>query len=119
MDALRHGRRTFLPGGHVADAMLSGGGLRGVFWSSRMRPRMAQRAASSLFVMAVGLVSFTGCAERPVVEQLPAANFNGPLTPPPPVVVPEPVKVVPKVAVVEPKKVTRAPVAAAPAEWTP
>jgi hypothetical protein len=79
---------------------------------------MAQRAASSLLVIVAGLVAGTGCAERPVVEQLPAANFNGPLTPPPPVA-PEPVKPQPKVAVVEPKKVTPPPVAAAPAEWTP
>ena len=84
-----------------------------------MQPRMAKRAASSLLVIA-GLISFAGCQEKPVVEQLPAANFNGPLVVAPPPPPPEPVKPEPKVVFTAPAR-KPAPIAtmAVPAEWTP
>src|SRR3954447_23535732 len=57
----------------------------------RMGPWMAKHAALS-FVLIAALVGGIGCAEHPVVEQLPAANFKGPLVAPPPVVeAPKPV----------------------------
>jgi hypothetical protein len=79
---------------------------------------MAKHACSSLFVIA-GLIAFAGCQERPVVEQLPAANFNGPVVVAPPPPPPEPVRPAPKVAV---KPAPRRPAAVAmavPAEWVP
>ena len=83
-----------------------------------MGPWMAKHAALS-FVLIVALVGVIGCAEHPVVEQLPAANFNGPLVAPPPVVeVPKPVVAV-KPAVVEPKKVAVPEITGIPKEWTP
>ena len=70
-----------------------------------MQPRMAKRAASlslsSLLVIA-GLISLAGCQDKPVVEQLPAANFNGPLVVAPPPPPPEPVKPEPKVVFTAP-----------------
>ena len=87
-----------------------------------MQPRMAKRVSSSLTAVAVvaGLISFAGCQEKPVVEQLPAANFNGPLVVAPPPPPPEPVKPEPKVVFTAPAK-KPAPIAtmAVPAEWTP
>ena len=84
-----------------------------------MQPRMAKHASSSLLLV-LALIVVAGCQERPIVEQLPAANFNGPLVvaPPPP---PEPVaKPAPKVVFVAPepkKQVAVAP--AVPSEWIP
>ena len=83
-----------------------------------MQPRMATRASSSLLVIA-GLIAFAGCQERPVVEQLPAANFNGPVVVAPPPPPPEPVKPAPRVAVKPEPKKPAAVAAAVPAEWIP
>lgn len=79
---------------------------------------MAKHASIS-FVLITGLIAFAGCAEKPVVQQLPAANFNGPLVvAPAPAPAPAPVKVAPKV--VTPKVAVKpAPELATPipAEW--
>src|SRR4051812_28630122 len=86
-----------------------------------MQPRMAKHVASSLSSLLViaGLIGVAGCQDKPVVEQLPAANFNGPLVVAPPPPPPEPVKPEPKVVFPAPAK-KPAPVAmAVPAEWTP
>jgi hypothetical protein len=75
--------------------------------------------AGSLLVMAVGLLSVVGCADQPVVKELPPANFNGPLVVAPPVAVapaPAPVKVAPKVVAPKPAP---PPAIVTPAEWTP
>jgi hypothetical protein len=79
---------------------------------------MAKHAASSFLVIA-GLISFAGCQERPVVEQLPAANFNGPLVVAPPPPPPEPVKPQPKVVFTAPARKPAPVVASVPAEWNP
>jgi hypothetical protein len=79
---------------------------------------MAKRASSSLLVIA-GLISFAGCQERPVVEQLPAANFNGPVVVAPPPPPPEPVKPAPRVAVKPEPKKPAAVTMAVPSEWVP
>src|SRR4051812_862435 len=92
-------------------------------------PRMAQKRGSSLNRIgprgrAAGLsvwllwgLVFGGCQEKPVVESLPSADFNGPLQPvviaPP---APEPVKAEPKF--VEPKK-AEPQLASIPREWVP
>jgi N-acetylmuramoyl-L-alanine amidase len=82
-----------------------------------MGPWMAKYAASFLLLF-VALVSIVGCAERPVVEQLPAANFNGPLVQAPPAIeAPKPVAAV-KPAIPEPKKAAPQ-LAGIPREWTP
>jgi hypothetical protein len=87
-----------------------------------MASRRTAAAAPSLVALVIGLLAFTGCQERPVVDQLPAANFNGPIVvqPPPPAY--DPPKPPPtKVAAVPPKKVTPpAPQAFnVPRDWTP
>src|SRR3954468_15242863 len=96
------GTRLLKGGFDVANNAPSRPGL-GFVGSLFMQPRMAKRAASSLLVIA-GLISFAGCQERPVVEQLPAANFNGPLVVAPPPPPPEPVKPQPKVVFTAPAK---------------
>jgi hypothetical protein len=76
--------------------------------------------ASSFVLLTAGLLGWSGCAERPVVEQLPAANFNGPVVAPP-APPPAPVVEAPKPA----PKVAEAPKAApqvamnVPREWVP
>jgi N-acetylmuramoyl-L-alanine amidase len=81
-----------------------------------MGPRMA-RYASSFFLVAGMLFIAAGCQEQPVVDQLPAANFNGPLVQPPPPVIqtPKPVAVKP---IAPPKKATPH-LAGIPREWIP
>jgi hypothetical protein len=80
---------------------------------------MAKQASCSLLVIA-GLVAFAGCAEKPVVQQLPPANFNGPLVvaPAPAPVKPAPVKPAPKVVAQAPKPAPQ-PAFVVPAEWSP
>jgi hypothetical protein len=65
-------------------------------------------------------MTFGGCQEQPVVPELPAANFNGPIVQPPPQrAAPEPVKVAPKVAKVEPAKPATPQLTGIPREWIP
>ena len=82
-----------------------------------MGPRMAKYAAS-LFLLTASLFLAVGCAEQPVVEQLPSANFNGPMVPPPPVVVEAPKPVVVKPVAQAPKK-AQPQLAGIPREWIP
>ncbi len=78
---------------------------------------MAKHASS--FLLLTGLLIFAGCQERPVVEQLPAANFNGPLVQAPVVVEPpKPVAVAKPAAPPEAKKAAPQ-LAGIPREWTP
>jgi hypothetical protein len=86
-----------------------------------MKPRMARRA--SLCCVVIGLFTYAGCQEQPVVDQLPSANFNGPLVPAPP-----PPPAPPQVAAITPPKVTPRPVevhkpapqlAGIPRDWAP
>ena len=83
-----------------------------------MVPRMAKHA-SSFVLLTAGLLGWSGCAERPVVEQLPAANFNGPVVAPPPPApkVAEAPKPAPKVA--EAPKPAPQVAMNVPREWVP
>jgi N-acetyl-anhydromuramyl-L-alanine amidase AmpD len=77
---------------------------------------------TSLFMSALliaGIFTWTGCGEAPVVNQLPAANFNGPLSPAPvaPPVAPQ-VKVAQKPVAPEPRKPTPQ-LAGVPRDWIP
>src|SRR4051794_32478580 len=118
---------AFCKGGFVAHLWLSG--CESWVTGRCLMPRMAQKRGSSLnrigprgraaglSVWLLWVLVFGGCQEKPVVESLPSANFNGPLQP---VVVappaPEPVKAEPKFA--EPKK-AEPQLAAIPREWVP
>jgi len=83
-----------------------------------MGPRMAKHAASSFVVVCGLLLVAGGCAEQPVVEQLPAANFNGPVVAPPPMV--ETPKFAAPAVVARPKAVQPpVVVASVPREWIP
>jgi hypothetical protein len=73
-------------------------------------PRMAK-----LLPLAVALVLFAGCAQQPE-EQLPSANFNGPIVTPPPAPV-ELVKPAPKTVTPQPRPAPQ--VTAVPRDWTP
>jgi hypothetical protein len=86
-----------------------------------MGPRMADFSSSLMraLVLAAGLLIWAGCQEQPVVTQLPAANFNGPLvqaTTPPPVAPAH--KAPQKVVVPAPKKATPQ-LAGIPRDWIP
>ena len=74
-----------------------------------------------LMSVAAGLMVVGGCQQKAVVEQLPAANFNGPLVqappPPPPVEVPKP-QPKPPVAVTPAPRPTPQ-IAGIPRDWSP
>jgi hypothetical protein len=71
--------------------------------------------AAGLSVWVILVLMFGGCAQVPVVEELPSANFNGPLVAQvAPAPAPAPVKVAPK-----PVEVKAPQLAAIPREWTP
>src|SRR4051812_44586422 len=110
-DALRRGT---LKGGFVAELPYRCG--RGVLGSFFMGPRMARQASSLLLV--AGLMTWAGCAEQPVVDQLPPANFNGPIVPAPPPPVAHVAKPAPKSVPIEVKKPAPQ-VASIPREWIP
>jgi hypothetical protein len=86
-------------------------------------PRMAKRRAASSSLLIAGLLAFAGCQQRPVVEQLPAANFNGPLVTAEPAPAPvQPVIPAPQVAVAPPQaqRLPPAPqITGTPREWIP
>ena len=94
-----------------------------VVLNSLTGPRMASITGrrSALFgALALGALALVGgCSQQGVVENLPAANYNGPLVqaPPPPVVVQVPVKPAPKLVVPEVKKPAVA--LGVPREWIP
>jgi N-acetylmuramoyl-L-alanine amidase len=77
---------------------------------------MTKHAPSLLLI--ASLIAFAGCQEQPVVEQLPAANFNGPIVQAPPVVSEPPKAAEPKFVAPEPKKAAPQ-LAGIPREWTP
>jgi hypothetical protein len=74
-----------------------------------------------LFVVVLGLGAFVGCAERPLVDKLPSANFNGPIVvaPPEPPVAYVPPKATPRPPTVQPPKATPNVMAGVPREWIP
>lgn len=86
-------------------------------------PRMAKLSSRLPFfvcctVGALALALVAGCQEQPVVDQLPCANFNGPLVQAPsPEYVPPLIRTVPKVP--ETVKPPQPQVASIPREWVP
>jgi hypothetical protein len=74
--------------------------------------------AASFFLLVTLLFLAAGCAEQPVVDQLPSANFNGPMVPAPPVALQAPKPVVVKPVAPAPKK-AQPQLAGIPREWIP